>query len=105
VVSESDDLEHGRVVATVSMRRPGVVVLSASFDAGWTVSIDGRRGAVQMVAPALVATNVSISNGEHKIVFQYVGYGGYPELFVLAALALGALLAADIGGRKRRSAD
>lgn len=105
VVSETDDLEHGRVVATVSMRRPGVVVLSASFDPGWTVSIDGRRGAVQMVAPALVATNASISTGEHTIVFQYVGYGGYPELFVLAALALGALLAADIAGRKRRSGD
>ena len=44
-----------RVRATVAMRRTGVAVLSASFDPGWTATVDGRSQRTLMVAPALVA--------------------------------------------------
>ena len=72
VTSESDDLDDGLVTATVTMRRPGVVVLSASFDDGWTATVDGRARPTKMVAPALVATEVPA--GTHTIAFEYRGY-------------------------------
>ena len=42
LAAETDHLDQGEVAATVSMRHPGLVVLSASFDPGWTATIDGR---------------------------------------------------------------
>jgi len=88
LTSETDDLEQGAVTATVTMRRPGVVVLSASFDDGWTATVDGHRRPTTIVAPALVATDVPA--GTHTIAFRYRGYSGYPELFALCALTLAA---------------
>jgi hypothetical protein len=99
VTAESDDLEHGAVSTTVTMRRPGVVVLSASFDDGWSATIDGRRQPTAMAGPALVATNVPA--GTHVITFRYHGYSGYPELFVLCALTLAAFAGADAMRRRR----
>jgi hypothetical protein len=93
VSSESDDLEQGVVSATVTMRRPGVVVLSASFDDGWTATVDGRPRQTRMVAPALVATDVPA--GTHTVGFRYRGYSGYPELFVLCAVTLAAFAGAE----------
>ena len=72
------------------MRRPGVAVLSASYDPGWTATVNGRRVPTQMVAPALVAVNVPA--GTDHVVFRFRGYGDYPELFALSALTL-ALIA------------
>ncbi len=86
VIGETDNLDRGEVAATVRMRRPGVVVLSASFDPGWTAIVDGHPRPTQMVAPALVATTVSA--GTHRIVFRYRGFRGYPLLFALLGLAL-----------------
>jgi hypothetical protein len=83
---ERDDLDHGEVTATVHLRQPGVVVLSASFDPGWTVSVDGHRQATEMVDPALVAT--SVPAGTHRVVFRFRGYRDYPQLFALGLLAL-----------------
>jgi hypothetical protein len=99
VTSESDNLEQGAVSATVTMRRPGVVVLSASFDDGWTATVDGRPAHTTMVAPALVATDVSA--GTHTVAFRYRGYSGYPELFALCALTLAAFAGADATRRRR----
>jgi uncharacterized membrane protein YfhO len=105
VTAETDDLGDGAVTATVTMRHPGAVVLSASFDDGWTATVDGRAQPTVMVAPALVATEVPA--GTHTLVFRYRGYPGYPELFGLCALALAAFglttrLASYRGARSSR---
>ena len=71
------------------------MVLSASFDPGWSVSMDGRPAATEMVAPALVA--VTVPPGTHQIVFRYHGFAAYPELLALALLSLLAL-AMETGG-------
>jgi hypothetical protein len=86
VTAETDDLNAGQVSASVTLQHPGIVVLSASFDSGWRVTVDGRARPTQMVAPALVAA--SVPAGTHKIVFRYHGYRCYPLLFALAALTL-----------------
>jgi hypothetical protein len=91
VVEEHDALDLGRVSATVDATTRAVVVLKASFDPGWTVSVDGRSTSAYMVAPALVA--VTVARGRHEIVFQYRGFGGYPWLFGLAVIAIIGLVA------------
>lgn len=98
VVAQRGELGSGTATATVSMRSPGITVLSASFDPGWRVTVDGRAARTRMVAPALVATDVTV--GSHTVAFHYVGYGGYPALFVLCALTLVALSVID----RRRTA-
>jgi len=100
VISEHDDLANGKVSATVRMRRAGTVILSASFDPGWHVTVDGRGHDAEMIAPALVATK--LASGTHTVVFDYQGYGGYPELFLLGALVLSIALLVDVT-RSRRS--
>jgi uncharacterized membrane protein YfhO len=81
------------------MRRAGVVVLSASFDPGWTATVDGRPQHTEMVAPALVATTVPA--GTHRIIFRYRGWQSYPLLFAVGAAALVALAYTDL--RRARS--
>lgn len=79
-------LADGTASATVRLRRPAVVVLSASYDPGWSATVDGRPAAVQMVAPALTA--VAVPTGTHRVIFRYTGFEGYPDLLALALLAL-----------------
>jgi Bacterial membrane protein YfhO len=103
LLGESEQLPQGLVAASVRMRRAGVVVLSASFDPGWTATVDGRPQRTEMVAPALVAT--TISAGTHRIVFRYRGYQNYPLLFGVGAAALVALAYMELSrlqGRRRR---
>jgi hypothetical protein len=97
--AESDKLQQGLVAAIVRMRRAGVVVLSASFDPGWTATVDGRRQRTEMVEPALVATTVP--KGTHRIIFSYRGRQNYLLLFAVGAAALVALVLTDI--RRARS--
>jgi hypothetical protein len=94
VLAESDKLRQGQVAASVRMRRAGGIVLSASFDPGWTASVDGRPARIEMVAPALLATTVP--SGTHRVLFHYRGWQGYPLLFALAAAVLLALVCVDI---------
>jgi hypothetical protein len=94
VLAEYDELQQGLAAASVRMRRPGVVVLSASFDPGWTATVDGRRQRTEMVAPALLATTVPA--GTHRIVFRYRGWPAYPLLFAVGAAALFAVAYTDI---------
>ncbi|HSZ38545.1 MAG TPA: hypothetical protein VK817_01160 [Trebonia sp.] len=106
VSQERADLDDGQASATVRMSRPGVVVLSASYDPGWTATVNGRREPTVMVAPALVAVHVPA--GADNVVFSFRGYGGYPELFALSGLTL-ALIAVSPAclwyARRRRAAD
>ena len=101
VLAESDKLQQGLAAASVRMSRAGVVVLSASFDPGWTATVDGRRQRTEMVAPALVATTVPA--GTHQIIFRFRGWQDYPLLFALGAAALLALAGTDI--RRARAPD
>ena len=86
VLTEHDDLEAGRAVATVFARRTAVVLLASSFDPGWTVTVDGEPATTEMVAPALVG--VTVAPGEHSVVFQFNGYSSYPALFVIGFLTI-----------------
>ncbi len=97
ILTSRADLADGTATATVRLRRRAVVVLSASFDPGWSATIDGHRAATQMLAPALAG--VAVPAGTHHITFRYQGFEGYPELFALAVLAL---LGAAAASRRRR---
>lgn len=98
VLTQESDLARGSAGASLHMERAGIVVLSASFDPGWTVHVDGRPAKVFSVAPALVA--IRVPAGIHSVTFQYVGFSGYLVLFLLGGLSVAALAILD---RKRRS--
>jgi hypothetical protein len=102
VESVQVDLRRGRASARVSLRAPGVAVLSASFDPGWRATVDGRVVPLRMVAPALVA--VSVPAGSHRVTFVFAGYGGYPWLFALSGVTLVTLLLAGALASRRSSA-
>jgi uncharacterized membrane protein YfhO len=75
-------------------------VLSASFDPGWTATVDGRPRPIRMVAPALVA--VDVPAGTSRVVFRFHGYGGYPVWLALSGLSLLVLAAVPVALRRRR---
>jgi hypothetical protein len=100
VLAEHADLDDGKAAATVRMRRPGVAVLSASYDPGWTATVNGRRRPVRMVAPALVA--VDVPAGTDHVVFRFHGYGDYPELLVLSGLTVALIALAPVCARRSR---
>jgi len=98
VIEQRSELQDGTARATVAMRRAGIAVLSASFDPGWTVTVDHRAASVLMVAPALPA--VALTPGVHTVVFHYAGYPHYPLLFALCGLSLAALAGFDLARRR-----
>jgi Bacterial membrane protein YfhO len=100
VRTQSADLGDGQAAATVRMSRPGVVVLSASYDPGWTATVNGQPRPTRMVAPALVA--VDVPAGTDHVVFRFRGYGDYPELLSLGGLTLVVIAAAPVYVRRRR---
>jgi hypothetical protein len=100
VRAERVDLDDGGASATVRMRRPGVAVLSASFDPGWTATVNGRPRPTRMVAPALVA--VDVPAGTDHVVFRFHGYGNYPELLALSGLTLAMIAVAPVCVRRAR---
>ncbi len=99
VRTEDDDLPDGTVTATVVARRRADVVLSASYDPGWTVLVDGHRARVVMLAPALPA--VQVGPGPHVVTFRYGGFGLYPELFAVSAVAVVVLALYALGDGDR----
>jgi hypothetical protein len=102
VSAERADLAGGEASATLRMRRPGVAVLSVSYDPGWTATVNGRRRPVRMVAPALAA--VDVPAGTDHVVFRFHGYRDYPELLALSGLALAVVALAPVYARRRRRA-
>ncbi len=101
VVTEHVQLDQGSARVLVRMQERGLVVLSASFDPGWTVSVDGEQASAVMVAPALVA--VSVPAGSHRIVFRYVGFCFYPPLLILPIAVVAAALFVDLRRRRQRT--
>jgi hypothetical protein len=99
VSQERADLDDGQAAATVRMSRPGVVILSASYDPGWTATVNGQPRPTRMVAPALVA--VDVPAGTDHVVFRFHGYGDYPELFALGGLTL--VIVAVASARRSRA--
>jgi hypothetical protein len=91
VEQEVDLGADGRYAARVVAARPAIVVLKASYDPHWHATVDGHRVRPFMVAPSFVA--VAVPAGGHAVEFAYGGYPGYPLLFALGLLALGALVA------------
>jgi hypothetical protein len=100
VLAEHADLDDGGASATVRTSRPGVAVLSASYDPGWTATVNGRARPVRMVAPALVA--VDVPAGTDHVVFRFHGYGDYPELLALSGLTLAMIALAPVCARRSR---
>jgi hypothetical protein len=100
VLTVAPDLADGRFSATVIARRKAVVVLSASYDPGWTATVDGKPVRTQMIAPALVG--VPVPPGAHVVAFTYEGAGGYPLYFGLSLLSVLAVGLFEIGRRRRR---
>ena len=86
VLTEHADLADGTASTTVHLRRRAVVVLSASYDPGWSATIDGHAAATVMIAPALVG--ITVPRGTHRVTFRYTGFDVYPGLLGLAAAAL-----------------
>jgi hypothetical protein len=91
VLVEHADVATGQVRAVVAAHRSATVVLSASFDPGWTATVNGREEPTAMVAPALVG--VVVGPGVHDVTFSYRGFDSYPALFLLALVVLAALAA------------
>jgi hypothetical protein len=103
VVVEHADLAHGNASAVVRTNRRAAVVLSASYDPGWTVTVNGHPEPTIMVAPALVG--VDVGPGVHTVTFSYGGYGRYTLLFLLALLVFLALaVGPTLWRRYRRTA-
>ena len=100
VTAERTDLADGAAAATVRMRRPGVVVLSASYDPGWTATVNGRPVPARMVAPALVAVNVPA--GTDRVEFRFHGYGDYPAPLALSGLSLALIAVVPVCARRAR---
>jgi hypothetical protein len=102
VPTQHADLDNGQATATIRMHQPGVAVLSASYDAGWTATVNGQRTPPRMIAPALVA--VDIPAGIDHVTFHYHGYPDYPELLTLSGLTLAVIALAPIGRRRADNA-
>ncbi len=86
VVIQSANLANGQARAVVSTKRRATVVLSASYDPGWTATVDGHPAPTVMVAPALVG--VVVGAGVHRVAFSYAGFGSYNALFALTFIVL-----------------
>jgi hypothetical protein len=100
VRTQHADLDDGDDSATVRMRRPGIVVLSASYDPGWTATVNGQRQPTRMVAPALVG--VDVPAGTDHVAFRFFGYRYYPELFALSGLTLFVIFLVPVRLRRKR---
>jgi len=98
VLSQRPELTEGRASATVTMTRPGVVVLAASYDPGWSVRVDGTTTSTVMMAPALVGVNVPA--GVHTITFIYRGFGWY---WLLSLVSGAGLALAWLASRTKRN--
>lgn len=81
--------DNGEFGGVVNASRPAVVMLKATYDPRWKVTVDGKPAPTQMLAPSFIG--VAVPAGQHRIAFRYVAYPDYWLLFTVGALALIAL--------------
>jgi Gpi18-like mannosyltransferase len=86
VLTQSNRLQDGVFDATVHANRRAVVLLKASYDPRWTVTVDGVQQKPVMMAPSLVG--VEVPPGRHVIDFRYKPYQHYTLLLSIGALSL-----------------
>jgi hypothetical protein len=89
VLEQSNQRDNGIFTSTVEAARRSTVVLKASYDPRWRVTVDGKPAQAIMMAPSIVG--VDVEAGTHVVRFSYRAYPHYPWLFVLAGLALAFL--------------
>jgi hypothetical protein len=99
VSSEVLQRRDGLFASTVDARRRAVVLLKASFDPRWTVTVDGERARAVMMTPSLVG--VDVGAGRHDVAFRYRSFQGYVWLLGIGASVL--IAAALVPRRWRRS--
>jgi membrane protein YfhO len=80
------DGQDGEYAGVVTATRTAAVVLKATYDPGWRVTVDGKEATPYMVVPGFVA--VTVGAGMHTVVFQYVAYSHYPLLLGIGVLTL-----------------
>ena len=102
VVSMQANLEKGMVTTTVVARRSAVVLLSASYDPGWRVTVDYKRAVTEIIAPAM--PGVRVAPGIHVVRFTYVGYQNYLELLLLSVFSLATSAFVSAGWRRKEDA-
>ncbi len=78
--------EDGYFAADVTADRTAAVILKATYDPRWQVTVDGRRAPAYMVVPGFVA--VTVTPGRHTVIFQYMSYSHYGVLLGVGALTL-----------------
>jgi hypothetical protein len=83
-------LADGFAETTVEALRPAAVVLKASFDNRWRVTVDGEDVEAQMFAPSFVGRFVA--PGRHDVTFQYIPFPRYDLLLALGVATFLALL-------------
>jgi uncharacterized membrane protein YfhO len=76
------------------------VLLKATYDPRWTVTVDGARAKPEMMAPSLVG--VEVGPGAHVVSFKYLPYSHYRALLAIGALTLLALILFPRRERLRR---
>ncbi|MFP5501661.1 MAG: YfhO family protein, partial [Candidatus Sericytochromatia bacterium] len=67
--AEAESVGLNRIRLTTSGEGPGYVVLSESYDPGWTAELDGRAQAVHRTDALLLG--VEVPAGAHEILFSY----------------------------------
>jgi hypothetical protein len=103
VTSQFDRPDDGVFGGDVTVARKSVVMLKATYDPRWEVTVDGKRADTQMLAPSFIG--VPVSPGTHHIEFKYVPYPYYWVLLTIGGLTLlGMALAPRRLDRRRREA-
>ena len=83
---ESTRPQDGVFRADITANRIAFVLLKATYDPHWQVTVDGVAVQPEMVAPGMVGTTVA--PGDHSLSFRYVPYQFYPLLILLTILTL-----------------
>ena len=86
VDSTDADLASGSLSTNVTMNKAGTLLLSVSYDPGWHAWVNGRPVPTEMLAPALIG--IPLGPGQQHVVFRYIGFRWYPELWALGLLGL-----------------